>query len=156
MLSSRAGDIWPATDIFMPTHVRTGYGHSGATTGPATEARYGADRAPSAERARLLDHQRAVPREDRAGRVCDARGAVRGFGVRGGGHLRTRPGEEAGALLTSLGAVPEISVIARQSRLRRSSRTRRTHSSRRTWRTLMNERASSQSLRVGAGSRGSR
>src|SRR5438309_7778044 len=98
---SRAGDILPATDIFMPTHVRTGYGHSGATTGPATEARYGADRAPSAERARLLDDQRAVPREDRAGRVCDARGAVPGAGVCGGGDPRARPGKKASALLTS-------------------------------------------------------
>src|SRR5437867_485781 len=101
MQSSRAGDIWPATDIFMPTHVRTGYGHSGATTGPATEARYAADRAQSAERARLLDDQRAVPREDRAGRVCDARGAVRGTGVCGGGDPRARPGKKTSALLTS-------------------------------------------------------
>src|SRR5437016_12604267 len=93
----------------MPTHVRTGYGHSGATTGPVTEARYGADRAPIAERARLLDDQRAVPREDRAGRVCDARGAVRGAGVCGGGDPRARPGKKASALLTSR-AAPEVAA----------------------------------------------
>src|SRR5256885_7956853 len=104
MLSSRAGDIWPATDIFMPTHVRTGYGHSGATTGPATEARHGADRAPSAERARLLDDQRAVPREDGAGRVCDARGTMRCSRVWRGGDPRARPGEEAGARFAPPGA----------------------------------------------------
>src|SRR3989442_10127628 len=109
MLSSRAGDIWPATDIFMPTHVRTGYGHSGAITGPAGEARYGADRAPSTERARLLDHQRAVPREDRAGRVRDARGAVRGSGLWSRGDPRARPGKEAGAHLTSR-AAPQVLV----------------------------------------------
>src|SRR5437870_11955475 len=100
MLLSRAGDILPETGIFMPTHVRACYGHSGAVTGPATEARYGADRAPSAERARLLDHQRAVPREDRAGGVCYARGAVRGPGVWRRGNPRARPGEETRTLLT--------------------------------------------------------
>src|SRR6266571_459447 len=98
---SRAGDIFPETYIFMTTHARAGYDHSGTATGPAREARYGADRAPSAQRARVLDHQRAVPREDRAGRVCDARGAVRGSGLWGGGDPRARSGKEADAFLTS-------------------------------------------------------
>src|SRR6266581_5136747 len=93
--------IYGRTDIFTSTHVRAGYGHSGAATGATGEARDGADRAPSAERARLLDHQRAVPREDRAGRVCDARGAVRGSGLWGGGDPRARSGKEADAFLTS-------------------------------------------------------
>src|SRR5712664_3338776 len=92
--------IYGRTDIFKATHVRAGYGHSGAATGPTREARYGADRAPSAEWARLLDYQRAVPWEDRTGGVCDARGTVRGSELRRGGDPRARPGKEAGALLT--------------------------------------------------------
>src|SRR2546426_9763338 len=98
---SRSGDILPETDIFISTHVRAGYGHSGAATGPTRETRYGPDRAPSAERARLLDHQRAVPREDGTCGVRDARGAVRGSGVCGGGDPRVRLGEEAGTLLSA-------------------------------------------------------
>src|SRR6266571_6274108 len=98
---SRAGDICPGSYIFIATHARGGYGHSGATTGLAGDAWDGPDRAPSAERARLLNHQRAVPREDRAGRVCDARGAVRGSGLWGGGDPRARSGKEADAFLTS-------------------------------------------------------
>src|SRR2546426_8549514 len=98
---SRAGDIWPERYIDADLHDRPGYGRSGATTGPVREAQDGADRAPSAERARLLDHQRAVPWEDGASRVCDPRRAVRGSGLRRGGDPRARPGKEAGALLTS-------------------------------------------------------
>src|SRR6266853_1343879 len=100
MFLSRAGDILPDRYIPRRPHARAGYGHSGATTGRAGEARYGADRAPSAERAWLLDHQRAVPRENRAGGVRNARGAVRGSGVWRRGNPRARPGEKTRALLT--------------------------------------------------------
>src|SRR5439155_335468 len=79
-----------------------GYGYSSAATGPAGEARYGADRAPSTEPARLLDDQRAVPRENRAGGVCDARRAVPGPGLWGWGDPRARRGTEADARLTAI------------------------------------------------------
>src|SRR6266581_6360079 len=70
--------IYCRTDILMTTPaLGRADDHSGAATGPTREARYGADRAPSAQRTRLLDHQRALPREDGAGGVCDARRAVR-------------------------------------------------------------------------------
>src|SRR6266567_5538004 len=110
---SRAGDILPDRYIHTDTHVKAGYAYSGAATGPAGEARNGADRAPGAEQARLLDDQRTVPREDRAGGVCDARGALRDSGVWRRGDPGARPGEEACALLTP-GAAPQVVSALRQ------------------------------------------
>src|SRR6267378_3201388 len=87
------------------------HGYPGATTGTAGEAPHGPDRAPGAERARLLHHQCVVPPEDGAGGVRDARGAVRGSGVWRGGDPRARPGKKAAAVLTSR-AAPEVVAAA--------------------------------------------
>src|SRR2546422_9732325 len=120
MCWSRSGDIWPARYIHADTHVKAGYAYSGAATGTAGQPWNGADRAPGAERARLLHDQRTVPRENRAGGVRDARGAVRGSGVWRGGDHRARPGEEARALLTP-GAAPRLIVIAGPNRAGKKS-----------------------------------